>query len=114
MARYSASSPSSPRSRVVLSLAACLCWFPSVLCIAAEPRLEYEVKAAFLFNFTRFIEWPPSAFESSDSPLAICILGEDPFGKTLDHLVDNEFVNGRKVVLQRLRRPPNFKSCQVL
>ena len=60
----------------------------------AEP-LEYQVKAAFLLNFTKFVQWPASAFADEHSPLAICILGEDPFGNTLTEIVKGETVNGR-------------------
>jgi hypothetical protein len=81
---------------------------------AAEIRTEAEVKAAFLFNFTKFVTWPPSAFEASNSPLSICILGDDPFGKMLDQLVDGEAVGGRKVVVERLHGEPVPKACQVV
>jgi hypothetical protein len=83
-------------------------------CQGADEPLEYQVKAAFLLNFTRFIEWPSEAFENARSPLAICILGDDPFGDTLNQLVKGETVNGRKLVVQRIRRAPPPKSCQVL
>jgi hypothetical protein len=75
---------------------------------------ESQVKAAFLLNFTKFIAWPPMAFEDPASPLSICILGEDEFGGALDQLVEGEIVNGRKVAVQRIRRAPKPKSCQVL
>ena len=81
---------------------------------AADDSLEYQVKAAFLLNFTKFVEWPATAFEAPDSPIAICILGEDPFGPTLDQIVAGEVVNGRRVTIQRIRRAPEPKSCQVL
>ena len=83
-------------------------------CAPAEPKLEYEVKAAFLLNFTKFVEWPAAAFEKPDSPLTVCILGDDPFGRTLDQLVEGERVNGRKLAVERIRRHPRPKSCQVL
>ncbi len=82
--------------------------------LADGPSSEYRVKAAFLLNFTKFVEWPATAFESADSPLTICILGEDPFGSFLDQVVEGETVNGRKLIIQRLRRPPKPKTCQVL
>ena len=85
--------------------------FPS---LAADDSLEYQVKAAFLLNFTKFIEWPEMAFAGSDSPIAICILGNDPFGGALDRLVEGESVSGRKVTVQRIKRAPSSKSCQVL
>jgi YfiR/HmsC-like len=87
---------------------------PPFPCHAADEPLEYEVKAAFLLNFTKFIEWPASAFESPDSPLSICILGDDPFGSTLDQIVAGEIVAGRRVAAQRIKRAPPAQFCQVL
>ena len=81
---------------------------------ADEQPLEYQVKAAFLLNFTKFVEWPATAFADEHSPLAICILGEDPFGNTLSEMVKGEGVNGHEIVIQRIRRAPAPKSCQVL
>jgi hypothetical protein len=80
---------------------------------AGEP-LEYQVKAAFLLNFTKFVEWPPVAFDGADSPIAICVLGSDPFGSSLDQIVAEEVVSGRKVVVRRIKRPPQAKLCQAL
>ena len=78
------------------------------------PANEYQVKAAFLLNFTKFIEWPPNAFDDGRSPIAICLFGDDPFDGALNQLVEGEVVNGRKVVVQKIRRAPAAKSCQVL
>jgi len=83
------------------------------LALAQGPS-EYQVKAAFLLNFTKFIEWPATEFETSNSPMEICILGSDPFGETLDQMVKGETVHGRPVVVRRLKRPPGPKSCHVL
>jgi hypothetical protein len=80
----------------------------------AEELLEYRVKAAFLLNFTKFTEWPAEAFATSDSPIAICILGADPFGSALDQIVAGEVVGGRRIVVQRIKRTPPPKSCQAL
>jgi hypothetical protein len=73
---------------------------------------EYDVKAVFLLNFTRFIEWPAAAF-SADLPFSICILGSDPFGSVLDRTIEGETVNGRRIEVRRDARPP-FTSCQVV
>jgi hypothetical protein len=81
---------------------------------AQEEPLEYQVKAAFLLNFTKFVEWPPAAFADEHSPLAICILGEDPFGDTLNEIVKGEAVNGHEIVVSRIGRPAAPKACQVL
>ena len=80
----------------------------------AESGLEYDVKAAFLLNFTKFVEWPPAAFTGPDSPISICLMGRDPFGKTLDDIVQGETVNGRKVVVHRLSQAPGAQTCQVV
>jgi hypothetical protein len=80
----------------------------------ADESLEYQVKAAFLLNFIKFTEWPPSAFTASDSPISICILGADPFGDALDQVIAGESVNGKKVAVERLKRAPSAKACQVL
>jgi len=95
-------------------LAAMLCLLFAIHSRAADESLEYQVKSAFLLNFTKFIEWPSTAFEATDSPIAICILGEDPFGPTLDQIVAGEVVNNRKVTVVRIRRAPASKACQVL
>jgi len=92
-------------------------WGLLLLCLrahAADAPSEYQVKAVFLLNFTKFVAWPPTAFENPDSPLSICILGDDPFGTLLDRVVAGETVNGRRVTVQRLLRPPSPGSCQVL
>jgi hypothetical protein len=80
----------------------------------AEEGLEYQVKAAFLLNFTKFIVWPASAFDDRGSPLRICVLGDDPFGGSLRQIVEGEIVNRRKLVTERIRRPPQPRFCQVL
>jgi hypothetical protein len=80
---------------------------------AADP-LEYQVKAVFLLNFTKFIGWPPTAFEEPDSPIEICVLGEDPFGNSLDQAVAGEVVGGRRVAVQKIKSAPQPKSCQLL
>jgi hypothetical protein len=80
----------------------------------AQAPSEYQVKAVFLLNFTKFIEWPATAFETSHSPMEICILGNDPFGNTLDQTVKGEVVNGRPVAVKRLKHPPPPRSCHVL
>jgi hypothetical protein len=87
--------------------------FPSSL-FAADRTLEYQVKAAFLLNFTKFVEWPAGAFEAPDSPIHICIFGHDPFGPILDRMIAGEAVNGRSVTALRINRTPDAKACQVL
>jgi hypothetical protein len=72
--------PSGSKAASLIRLAILLGWSSPFFCRAADAQLEYQVKAVFLLNFTKFIEWPAAAFELPVSPVTICILGEDPFG----------------------------------
>lgn len=82
---------------------------------AAGPRVagEYEVKAAFLYNFAKFIEWPDRAFPAADAPFVIGVLGDDPFGPALDDLERRE-VHGRKVVVWRIGSVRTAPACHIL
>jgi len=75
---------------------------------------EYQVKAAHLFNFTKFTDWPTSAFTSATAPIVIGIVGEDPFGKTMDEVVRDEVVRERKLTVKRLHADDDLQSCHVL
>lgn len=75
---------------------------------------EYDVKAAFLFNFTKFVEWPQAAFADEHSPLKLCVLGENPFGKALLKGLTEEEVGGRKLIFLRLESTNNLETCHVL
>lgn len=122
MAPFNAYSLDNPRFRRALktvasfvSVLAFVCVATSYPAVAAEEvPLEYQVKAAFLLNFTKFVEWPAAAFAGERAPLAICILGEDPFGNTLSEMVKGERVNGHEIVINRIRSAPDPKACQVL
>ena len=81
--------------------------------IEAHASLEYQVKAAFLLNFARFVEWPESGVSDESSPMVFCILGPDPFGQTLDEIVAGELVGGRRVEVHRMRNLLSRK-CHIL
>ena len=81
---------------------------------AAQPKLEYEVKAAFLLNFTKFVAWPDGAFAGAASPFTICVLGNDPFGRTLDETASGETVGSRKLVVRRIDEAPAAQACQIV
>jgi hypothetical protein len=75
---------------------------------------EYDVKAAFIYNFTQFTEWPSAALPADNAPMVIGIIGEDPFGKTLEDVVSVASVRGRKLVVKHLRPTDDLKNCQIL
>jgi hypothetical protein len=79
-----------------------------------NPSLEYKVKAAFLFNFTRFVHWPASAYDSPDDPFVIGIVGNDPFGSYLDELVSGELANGHKIIIRRYPNGGEIRGCQLI
>jgi hypothetical protein len=60
---------------------------------------EYEIKAAYLFNFAKFVEWPAGTFDSNTSPILIGILGEDPFGDSLNRTIEGKSINGHPIRL---------------
>jgi len=75
---------------------------------------EYQLKAVFLFNFAQFVEWPASAFPEPDTPLGICILGEDPFGGYLDETVRGETVANHPLAVRRYHTVDEIKGCHIL
>src|SRR5438477_7463204 len=74
----------------------------ATLLAGGQPRFstEYDIKAAIVFNLTQFIEWPPSAFSSAQSPIIIGVLGQNPFSKSLDRAAEGESVQKRRVVVK--------------
>lgn len=80
----------------------------------APPPTEYEVKAAFLFNFSQFVDWPAAAFADGLAPLVIGVLGSDPFGATLDEIVRGETVNGRPLAVRRYQSLEQIDTCHIL
>jgi hypothetical protein len=75
---------------------------------------EYQVKAAFLFNFTQFVEWPATAFSAPNAPFVIGILGDDPFGTFIDETVTGEKIGLHPLVVQRYRDSKEMKTCHIL
>jgi hypothetical protein len=75
---------------------------------------EYQVKAAFLYNFSQFVEWPESSFSSVSAPFVIGILGNDPFGSFLDEIVSGEKTMGRPIIVKRYKDIKDAADCQIL
>jgi hypothetical protein len=80
----------------------------------AQELPEYQLKAVFLFNFAQFVEWPARSFPRPDSPLVLCVTGEDPFGAYLDDIVRGESVNGHPMEARRFRRGETISGCHIL
>jgi len=80
---------------------------------AAQPK-EYQIKAAFLFNFAQFVEWPDSVFISPDAPFCVGVLGDDPFGGALDEAMRGEAIGNHKMTVQRSHQLADLKNCQMI
>ncbi len=82
---------------------------------AADERMprEYEVKAAFVYNFTKFVEWPAASFANERAPFNICILGSNPFGKGFDP-IRSKTVNNRAVVIRDIDDTGDAGGCQLV
>ena len=91
-------------------------YFAAPLPADRPPRTagEYELKAAFLFNFANFVNWPADAFARPDAPFVIGVVGADPFGPTLEQVLNGQRWNGRPIVIERFSRPQEIRAVHVL
>lgn len=74
---------------------------------------EYQIKAAFLYNFTKFVEWPADHLEAGE-PVVIAVLGENPFGPELEKLVAGRLVNGRAIVVRLVSVEADLVSAHIV
>lgn len=74
---------------------------------------EYLIKAAFVYNFAKFVQWPEDSFARSDAPLIFAILGEDPFGSALKTLEDKK-VRGRAIEIRKTKRLEDLERSHIL
>lgn len=81
---------------------------------SARAPTEYEVKAAFLFNFAKFVSWPATAFPSPQAPLVIGVLGENPFGAELARLAADVRVQGRFLEVKHAASVASLQGCHVI
>jgi hypothetical protein len=90
-----------------------LLFLPLGLQAQASKPTEFEVKAAYLFNFGKFVKWPGS-IELKDDSFAICVLGGDPFGGVLDSTVSGERIDGRTVTVRRIAAASEASKCRIV
>jgi hypothetical protein len=75
---------------------------------------EYQVKAAFIYNFTQFVEWPSDAFSSDGSPFVVAVIGDDPFKGILEQLMNDKQVGNRAIVIKHYSSADEIGRCQLL
>ena len=104
---------------LIVALSVSLSWAPEAFAQApnSSDSSEYLIKAGFIFNFAKFVEWPATAFAQPDSPIVIGILGTDPFGTIIDQIVQNKKIGTRGFVVKRLKWGTDVKElrdCKIL
>lgn len=102
----------------------CVKWLTWVLFFAHLPLAsaassstkldEYKIKAVFLFNFTQLVSWPEDAFATDDSPLTVCVLGDNPFDGKLAKILHGESREGRPLTLKQLDTITPIDHCHIL
>jgi hypothetical protein len=105
------------RPHPIAALVAILLWvLLGVPCLRAQqPKAnEFQVKAAYLYNFGRFVEWPDQSGTGRNDSFEICVLGADPFGSALDATLAGETIGGKSVLAKRIAKPEDVNSCRIL
>jgi hypothetical protein len=84
--------------------------------VRAETRspTEYQVKAAFIYNFAKYIQWPRPSGSDSNRPFVIGLIGKDPFGPVLDQVMNGQSMQERPVIVKRFERADDVVNCDVL
>jgi hypothetical protein len=102
------------RATPILSLS--LVWLLTVGAGRAQesPPTEYQLKAAFLLNFAKFVEWPPAAFAETRSPILLGILGENPFGDAVEQTIRGKTINNRPLMVKQFRLAAEATNCHIL
>ena len=100
-------------SLALLGIVCGVFWAEHLKAQDAKPT-ELQVKAAYLSNFGRFVEWPDRESEDPVEPFRVCVLGRDPFGSVLDKALAGEAVNRAPLTLLRISIPQEAVNCRVL
>ena len=101
------------RNPSLVALAAGLC-LAGGAARAGGPEPAMAVKAAYLVKLAPFVEWPVAAFPASNSPLYVCVAGDDPFGPILDDALQGQKLGDHPMAVRRLGRIEHGETCQIL
>ncbi|MDY6971927.1 MAG: YfiR family protein [Thermodesulfobacteriota bacterium] len=97
----------------ILILLALFCLSIANNVYAESASREYLIKAAFIYNFAKFVEWPDKAFAGKETPITLCILGRDPFGKAIES-IRGEMIRGRRLVIKVAEELEDLGKCHIL
>ena len=87
---------------------------PVFTCAQTDDSAEYPVKLAFLYNFTKFVEWPAEAYPGPEAPLNICLVGQDPFGCDMEQALRSRTVGNHPVALLKFKPGQSLKGCHIV
>lgn len=100
---------------LALTIVYTLVAFSTPLCAAQIPKAtEYEVKAAYLYSFGKFVNWPSNASAGGPDDFVICVLGQDPFGANLQTIVAGEKIGGKPVTAKRISTKEDGSHCRII
>jgi hypothetical protein len=77
------------------------------------PTAEVQVKTAFVYNFVKFVQWPPTVFPSDETPIVLCVLGDDPLGNALESL-KGKTAQGRRIEVRQISKITEIRGCQIV
>lgn len=80
----------------------------------AQEASEYQVKAAFLYNFSKFVEWPGETLDGNTIPMRLCVLNDPSFGQQLSEIVRGKIIKNRPVVVVSVKTGEESRGCQLL
>ena len=81
---------------------------------STDTNREYAIKAAYLYQFSRYVQWPAEAFANDHSPLVIGVLGADPFGGILEEIARTKRIEGRPIAVHRFASMAEYTPCHIL
>ena len=96
-----------------IAIAWALLAVPGLWAQGSKPT-DFQVKAAYLYNFGRFVEWPTQTAATRGDAFTVCVLGQDPFGPALDATLAGGTIGGKRVIAKRISGPQESGNCQIL
>jgi hypothetical protein len=98
-----------------LAVVTALALFAAIGSLAQQAKPgEYQVKAAYLYNFARYVKWPAGTAPGNGDSFPVCVLGRDPFGPILDATLAGETLEGKPVLIRRILKPQDATDCRIL
>jgi hypothetical protein len=99
---------------ITIAAVVSLCMVPVGLLAQTPKPSEYQVKAAYIYNFGKFVKWPANVAANQNDSFTICVLDDDPFGSVLQSTLTGQFIGGRPVTVRHIPKPQEAIGCRIL